>query len=106
MKVIDEELQKLAKDGVTQAELDAAKEGYLQNEQLTRTEDRMLAQIISSAAFAGRTLEYDAKFEKRVSELTTKEVTEAFKKYIDLSRLIIVTAGDFAAAPEPAGASQ
>ncbi|MCC6512224.1 MAG: insulinase family protein, partial [Pirellulaceae bacterium] len=106
MKVIDEELKKLAKDGVTQDELDRAKEGYLQNEQLTRTDDRALAQLLSSAAFAGRTMQYDADFEKRGSTLQIPDVNAAYKKYIDLSRLIIVTAGDFAAVAEPAGASK
>ncbi len=91
---------------MTQEELDRAKEGYLQNEQLTRTEDRALAQILSSSAFAGRTLKYDAEFEKRISQLTIAEVNAAFKKYIDLKRLIVVTAGDFNAAAEPVGASK
>ena len=106
VEVIKEEMVKLGKEGVTQDELDRAKEGYLQNEQLTRTEDRALAQILSSSAFAGRTLKYDADFEKRIGELTIQDVNAAYKKYIDLSRLITVTAGDFNAVAEPAGASQ
>jgi zinc protease len=78
----------------------------LQNEQLSRTDDRSLAQLLTSAAFANRTLAYDAQFEKHVSELTVKEVNAAFAKYIDLSRLIIVTAGDFARVEEAAGTGQ
>ncbi len=106
VEVIDEELKKMADKGVTQEELDRAKEGYLQNEQLSRTDDRSLAALLSSAAFAGRTLSYDAEFEKRIAQLTIKDVNEAFRKHIDLSRLLIVTAGDFAKAAEPAGASK
>lgn len=106
VKVIDEELHKLAEDGVTQDELDRAKEGYLQNEQLSRTDDRLLATMLGSAAFANRTLAFDAQFEKRVSELSVEDVNKAFAKYVDLSRLITVTAGDFANVAEPAGAGQ
>ncbi len=107
VKVIDEELRKMAESGVTQDELDRAKEGYLQQEQLNRTDDRGLAGLLSMSSFANRTLAYDEQFEKRVQELTVKDVNAAYTKYIDLSRLIIVTAGDFAAAAaEPAGAGR
>ena len=106
VEVIHEELEKIIDEGVTQDELDRAKEGYLQNEQLSRTDDRSLAQLLTSAAFAKRTLAYDAKFEKRVSELTVKEVNAALAKHLDLSRLIIVTAGDFARVEEPAETGQ
>ena len=106
VEVIAEELQKIMDEGITQDELDRAQEGYLQNEQLSRTDDRSLAQLLSSTAFADRTLEFDAKFEKRISELTIKEVNEAFAEHVDLSRLIVVTAGDFARVEEAAGTGQ
>ncbi|MFO1063855.1 MAG: pitrilysin family protein [Pirellulales bacterium] len=93
--IILEELEKLQKEGITAEELESAQQGYLQNEQLSRTEDSALAQIISSNIFAGRTMEYEAKFEKRVADLKIAEVNAALKKYIDLKRLIVVTAGDF-----------
>lgn len=106
VSVIAEELNKLAGMGVTQVELDSAKEGYLQNEQLMRTEDRSLAALLSGAAFANRTLAYDAQFEKRVRGLTVQEVNQAFAKHVDLKRLVIVTAGDFNRVEEPAASGQ
>ncbi|MGN6137168.1 MAG: M16 family metallopeptidase [Aureliella sp.] len=106
VQVIGEELQKMIDDGVTQEELDRAKEGYLQNEQLSRTDDRSLAQQLSSSAFANRTLAFDAEFEKHIGELTIQKVNVAFAKHIDPARLIIVTAGDFARVEEPAGTGQ
>jgi len=106
IEVIAEELQKFRSAGVTQEELDRAKEGYLQNEQLARTEDRSLAMLLTSAAFAGRTLAYDAQFEERVRQLTIAEVNAAFNKHIDLSRLVIVTAGDFGRVEDATGANK
>lgn len=108
VEVIGEELDKLISDGITEDELKRAKQGYLQNEQLSRTDDRSLAQLLSAAAFAGRTLAYDAKFEKVISELEVDDVDKAVAKYLEPKRLIIVTAGDFAKAQqeEPAGAGQ
>lgn len=103
VEVIAEELQKMLDEGITQEELERAKEGYLQNEQLSRTDDRSLAQLLSGSAFANRTLAYDAQFESRIQELSVKEVNRAFAKHIDPSRLIVVTAGDFARVEQPAG---
>lgn len=99
--VFREEIEKIAAEGVSDAELLAAKQGYLQSEQLSRTNDEGLAQILASSLFVGRTLEHDAKLEKNVSELTGPQVKAALQKHIDLKRLMIVTAGDFVKAESP-----
>lgn len=106
VEVVNEELEKLISDGVTQDELDRAKEGYLQNEQLARTDDRSLAQLLSATEFANRTLAFDAQFEKRISELKIEDVNKAVAEHLEPKRLIVVTAGDFAKVEEPAGAGQ
>jgi zinc protease len=95
VSVIAEELEKLRQGGVTEKELEAAKQGYLQNEQLARAEDSAVAQLLGSAMFAGRTLKFDAQFEQAIEGLKIEEVNAAVRKYLDLKRLIVVTAGDF-----------
>jgi predicted Zn-dependent peptidase len=47
----------------------------------------------------GRTLEFQAKFEKKIGELTREQVLEAAKKVLLTKRLVVVTAGDFAKKP-------
>ena len=56
-----------------------------------------------SYAFVGRTLQWDAELERRIAQLTPKQVQEALRKHVDPSKLTVVKAGDFAGAKEKAG---
>ena len=94
-EVIAEEIDLLLKDGITASELKDAQQGYLQSEQLDRTQDRALASLIASTIFADRTMEYYAQFEKRIAELDIEAVNAALRNYIEPKRLVVVTAGDF-----------
>ncbi len=91
-----EEIDRFVRDGVTDAELEQAKAGYLQSQQVSRTSDSSLASLLVGASFVGRTLEFQAKFEKKVGELTREQVLEAARKVLLTKRLVVVTAGDFA----------
>ncbi len=95
VEVIAEEIELLLKDGITASELNDAKQGSLQSEQLDRTQDRALASLIASTIFAERTMEYYAQFEKRIAELDIEAVNAALRNYIEPKRLVVVTAGDF-----------
>ena len=94
-KAIREELDLMLKEGVTAEELDAAKQGFLQGEQVGRTEDAQLAAIIEESLEAGRTLKYQADLEARVQKVTPADVVKACRKYLDPKKLVIVEAGDF-----------
>jgi zinc protease len=94
---IQEELAKLLEKGITAEELEAAKAGYLQEQQVQRTEDRAIVQMLESYAFIGRDMKFVADFEDKISKLTIEEVNAALKKHIDPQRLFIVQAGDFKA---------
>ncbi len=96
LAAMNEEIQKILTEGITEDELAAAKQGYLQSEQLARTSDAELCQSIASTTFASRDMKYYARFEKDIDELTVGRVNEVLRKYIDPTRLIIATAGDFA----------
>lgn len=99
-KAYREEVEKLAKDGITADELKAAKTAVLQNSQVERAQDGYLTYKWSRylGKPEGRTFTYDAEFEKRIAALTPEQVSAAAKKYIDYSKLTIVKAGDFAKA--------
>lgn len=98
-EAIQEELKRLLNDGITAEELEAAKAGYLQEQQVQRTEDRAIAQTLEAYAFIGRDMNFVAEYEDKVSRLTIEEVNAALKKHIDPQRLFIVQAGDFKAEP-------
>jgi len=100
-KAIREELDLMLKEGVTEEELDAAKQGFLQSEQVDRTEDDKLATIIEESLDAGRTLKYQSDLETRVMKVTPADVVKACRKYLDPNKLVIVEAGDFRAKEAP-----
>ena len=98
---VKEELDKLLKEGVTEAELDNARQGYLQRQEVSRTEDPRLAGILEDTLYAGRTMDYYTQMEERIRGLTPEQVAEVFRKHVDPKRIFTAVAGDFRAAKEP-----
>jgi zinc protease len=90
-----EEIEKLLKDGVTPEELERARQGWLQQQQVVRSNDGTLAGTLATNLVADRTMAHQAKIEERISRLTREEVVEALRKRIDLKKFFIATAGDF-----------
>lgn len=101
-KALSEELAKLLSEGVTQKELDDARQGYLQSQEVMRTSDGNLAQILEATLVTNRTMEFYAKQEKAISNLTPEQVKYAFQKHIDAKKILTVVAGDWAAAAKKA----
>jgi zinc protease len=92
---VDDELERLLRDGVQPAELERAKTGYLQQRTVQRAGDQLLAIMLAEDLFVGRTMQFQADHEQRIKELTPDAVNAALRKYVDLKRLSVVTAGDF-----------
>lgn len=90
-----EELDRLLKDGITQEELTAAVAGYLKEQEVFRSDDRALAQLLESYAFIGRKMDFVTEFEDKMSRLTVEDVNSALRKHLNPKRLFIITAGDF-----------
>jgi len=98
-EAIQEELKRLVVDGITQEELDQAKEGYLQSQQVSRTDENSLIPMLEAYAFIGRDMKYVADFESKIRNLTVEDVNKALKNHIKPERLFIVSAGDFESLP-------
>jgi zinc protease len=96
VQAIGEEIQKIVNDGISEAELQDATQGYLQSQQLNRSRDGLLARILANNLFAGRDMQYYQKLESQIAALTVDDVNEAIKEYINPEFLVIATAGDFA----------
>ncbi|MGH9899953.1 MAG: M16 family metallopeptidase, partial [Pyrinomonadaceae bacterium] len=91
-----EEIARMLKDGFITEELEAAKEGWLQGRQVSRSQDNELASRINNYLLLDRTLAWDAAFEEKLKALTPEQVITAMRKYIDPEKIIIFKAGDFA----------
>lgn len=94
-----EELDLLLRDGVTQEELDRARDGYLQALKVARASDAALAGTLNNLRHLGRTMAWEADLEKKLAALTPEQVNSALKHHLEPQQLVIVTAGDFAAKP-------
>jgi zinc protease len=93
----DDELRKLLADGFTAEELDAARNGWLQQQTVARSNDAGLRVTINNNIFYGRTMQFQAELEDRVRALTVDHVNDAVRRHIDPTKLVRVKAGDFKA---------
>ncbi len=98
-----EELAKVLKDGFTAEEVEAAKSGYLQSRKLARAEDSGISSKLASYLFLNRDFLWDEKLDKQIAALTPEQINAAMRRHLDLSKMTIIKAGDFAkAAAAPA----
>jgi zinc protease len=91
-----EEMARALKDGFTAEEVTAAKSGWLQDRQVSRSQDGELVHAIADERFWDRTMTYDADLAAKVSALTPQDIVEALRKHIDIAKVSIFKAGDFA----------
>jgi len=91
-----EELGRALKDGFAADEVKAAKSGWLQSRQVRRAEDPALAAKLAEYLFLNRTLARDAELDKEVEALTPEQIVAALRRHIDVAKLSIFKAGDFA----------
>ncbi|MDB5387516.1 MAG: peptidase domain protein, partial [Planctomycetaceae bacterium] len=90
---VREEIELLVNKGLKPDELAKAKQGYLQGQQVNRTEDSRLVQQLNMSLYTGRTMAFQRDLEARIGALTVEEVQGALKKYIDAKKLHVVKVG-------------
>lgn len=97
---VREEIETLVTKGLKPDELAKAKQGYLQGQQVNRTEDARLVQQLNTTLYTGRTMAFQRDLEARIAALTAEEVQAALKKYIDAKKLHVIKVGDFSKKPQ------
>ncbi len=95
VKALAEELARIVRDGVTEAELAEAKSGLLKRRQLSRTQDASLAAALVQQAYLGRTFAFSAKIDAAIAAVTVAEVNAALRKYVKPDGFAYVYAGTF-----------
>ena len=91
-----EEIDKMVKEGFTQEELDAARNGWLQAQNVNRSQDRALTGKLTSQLRLDRSMTWEKELEKKISMLSLEDVNAAMKRHIDHKKMVYVKAGDFA----------
>ncbi|MBA62763.1 MAG: pseudouridine synthase [Planctomycetaceae bacterium] len=95
VSVINEEINKLIKDGVTEQEVSKAVESNLQSSAVSRSTDGGIAGMLGSLLAQDRDVQSTKDLEDQMMKLTPDQVNAAIRKYLKPEKLIIVTAGDF-----------
>jgi len=93
---VREEIERALKDGFAADEVEGAKSGWIQSSQVSRAQDLGLARKLALYRYYNRTFAWDAEFERKIVALTPEQINAALRKYLDLSKMSIVKAGDFA----------
>jgi len=92
---IREELARALDKGFSDAEVEAAKKGYLETRLQQRSRDSGIAGRLSSYLYLDRTFAWDIDFEKRLAALTPAQVRDALRRHLDMKKLSVFKAGDF-----------
>jgi zinc protease len=101
LRAFFEEIDRARKDGFTAEEVESAKTGLLQNNQLSRAQDAVLAGQLVTNMSLGRSMQYAADLDKQIQAATIAQVNAAFNKYVDPTKIITVRAGDLSKAKSP-----
>lgn len=99
VRAFREEVELLLNEGVTEDELAAAVKGYLDYQQNLRANDSNVAYQLQSNLRWDRTMEFTAKIEAAIAELTPEMVQDAMRRHLLPERVAIFRAGDFAKNP-------
>ncbi|MEO6278852.1 pitrilysin family protein [Roseateles sp.] len=93
--VVQEEVARMAADGVTAAELARAKKDILEGRKQGRADPGALAGGLTSLAERGETWAAAQKRDEALAAVTVEQANAAWRKHIDAKNFIISTAGDF-----------
>lgn len=107
LEAFRDEMRKAVEVPFTAEEVAEAKTGWLQQRQMSRSNDRELVGQLVQNAEADRTMKWAEEFEAKVAEVTAEDITAVMKRIIIPEQISIVRAGDFekAAAAVPGKSS-
>ncbi|RST87017.1 insulinase family protein [Aquibium carbonis] len=87
-KAMDAEIRRIADDGVTEAELAAAKKRYVRSMIFARDNQSGMARIYGSTLTTGGTIEDIASWPDRIEAVTAEQVQEAARRHLDFNRAV------------------
>jgi zinc protease len=90
-----DEMSKILRDGFAADEVATAKKAFLDERQVSRSDDGNLVRVLIRNAQFGYTMQRDAELEKKIAALTPEDVLAAMKRHIDASSISYFKGGDF-----------
>ena len=92
---LTEEVARALQDGFSAAELDAGRNGLLNQRQLARAQDPVLAGALVNNLYLQRRFALQQQTDDALAALTPEQVNTALRRYIDPARWLWMWAGDF-----------
>ncbi len=93
-----EEVARLAREGITPAELKDAVNALLTQRMQARASDGVLADALARNLYLGRRMAWSAELDARLQALTVEQVNAAIREHLKPENLSVYAAGDFAGA--------
>jgi len=93
IKLVIEEMRRMAKDGITDEELAKAKEGLLKSLPSLFDSPSSIANIFAQGEIWKRSPDHYVEYQKTLQAMTRQEVETAFRKYFDADSLRILVIG-------------
>jgi len=93
-QAVQEEIERVRKDGFTADEVAQAKQGYREERVLARSQDAALAAGWVGNLDLKRTYDFGRRFDAQVEALSEAQLHAAVRRYLDLSKMTVVIAGD------------
>lgn len=90
-----DEIARLLKDGFTADEVNEARKGWLQQQQIGRSQDQGLVRRLATNEEYGRTMVRDTTIEQKVMSLTPEQLTDAVRRNLKPDQINYFKAGDF-----------
>jgi zinc protease len=94
LAALREELERLLRDGVTEEELEAAKQSYQAMFDTALADDDTIADQHREDLFLGRTMAFTAELNDAIAKLRPEDVKAALGRHVKLERFVQVVAGD------------
>ena len=95
LALVQDELRRMSRDGITEAELARCKHAVQQTLQQARNNDEILADELLRQLDNGEDWGTDEGRDHELAGLTLAQVNAAWRKYIQPDQFVIVTVGDF-----------
>ena len=99
LAIIQATVRDLLRDGVTEAELGAARNALLQSRRQQRASDAALPGRMNALAQRGLDWTYTEAWDQRYRDTTLEQVNAALRRHLNPDAWVISTAGDYAKKP-------
>lgn len=106
VEVLFEELNDAVDNGFEAEEVAEGRRGYLQQLELARSNDGQLISMLNGNLYLDRDMFHQAEFERKISQLSAEEVSQAVREHLEPEQLSYVVAGDFDQDEESAESAQ